>query len=86
MRDPQNKRTVDPWRSLRTCPRQGMAWVVTTIEARIMTSIFIGIFAITLCFINAAVWVLISHMPIVAICWLLAAGACIWMQKWSRGT
>jgi hypothetical protein len=38
-----------------------------------------------LCLINAAVWTLISGMPLMGLSWLLAAGVCTWLQKWSSG-
>jgi len=50
-----------------------------------MANILVAVFAIVLCLINAAVWTLISKMPLVGIGWILAAGVCIWLQKWSRG-
>jgi hypothetical protein len=50
-----------------------------------MGNILVGVFAIVLCLINAAVWTLISERPLVGIGWLLAASACIWLQKWSYG-
>ena len=54
-------------------------------KTQFMANILIGVFAIFLCLINAAVWAFISNMPFVGLCWVAAAGACIWMQKWSRG-
>jgi hypothetical protein len=50
-----------------------------------MTNILVGVFAIMLCLINAAVWTLISGMPLMGVGWLLAAGVCVFLQKWSRG-
>jgi hypothetical protein len=49
-----------------------------------MGNVLIGVFAITLCLINAVVWTLISHMPFIGVGWLLAAGVCVYLQKWSR--
>jgi hypothetical protein len=48
-----------------------------------MGNILIGVFAITLCLINSVVWTLITNMPLVGAGWLLAAGLCIFLQKWS---
>jgi hypothetical protein len=50
-----------------------------------MGNILVGVFAIVLCLINAAVWTFVSEMPLAGIGWLLAAAACVWLQKWSRG-
>ena len=50
-----------------------------------MANILVGAFAILLCLINAAVWTFVSNMPLAGIGWVLAAGACIWLEKWSRG-
>jgi hypothetical protein len=50
-----------------------------------MANILVGVFAIFLCIVNAAVWTLISDKPLVGIGWLVAAAACVWLQKWSRG-
>lgn len=50
-----------------------------------MTNILVSIFAIFLCLVNAAVWTFVSKMPLVGIGWILAAGACVWLQKWSSG-
>lgn len=50
-----------------------------------MANILVGVFAIFLCLVNAAVWTLVSDKPLVSIGWLVAAGACVWLQKWSRG-
>jgi len=50
-----------------------------------MANILVGLFAIALCLVNAAVWTLISKMPLIGIGWVCAAAAVIWLQKWSRG-
>lgn len=50
-----------------------------------MTNVLIGVFAILLCLINAAVWTFVSDMPLAGIAWILAAALCIWLNKWSRG-
>jgi hypothetical protein len=49
-----------------------------------MANILVGVFAIVLCLINAAVWTFVSDMPLAGIGWVMAAFACIWLQKWSR--
>ena len=48
-----------------------------------MGNILIGVFAITLCLINSVVWTLITNMPLIGVGWLLAAGICFFLQKWS---
>jgi hypothetical protein len=50
-----------------------------------MTDIFVVIFAMVLCFINAAVWTFISELPLAGLAWVVAGVACIWLRKWSRG-
>ena len=50
-----------------------------------MANILVGVFAIILCLINAAVWTFVSEMPLAGIGWILAAAACVKLQKWSRG-
>ena len=50
-----------------------------------MANILVGVFAIVLCLINAVVWTFISEKPLIGFAWILAAGACVWLQKWSRG-
>ena len=49
-----------------------------------MGNALVGLFAITLCLINAVVWTFVSEMPFMGACWVLAAGACVFLQKWSR--
>jgi len=56
-----------------------------SVETLSMTNILVSIFAIFLCLVNAAVWTFVSKMPLVGIGWILAAGACVWLQKWSSG-
>ena len=43
------------------------------------------IFAVTLCLVNAAVWTLVSDMPLMGLAWGAAAFACVFLQKWTRG-
>jgi hypothetical protein len=54
-------------------------------EAPLVASIIVLVFAILLCLINAVVWTLVSEMPFMGLAWLLAAFACFYLQKWSRG-
>ena len=49
-----------------------------------MTNILVGVFAITLCLVNALVWTFISEMPIMGVAWIGAAMGCFWLQKWSK--
>jgi len=48
-------------------------------------NVVVLIFAILLCLVNAAVWTLVSELPVMGAGWLLAAVACLFMQKWTRG-
>ena len=50
-----------------------------------MGNVFVLIFAVSLCLVNAVVWTLVSEMPFMGACWVLAAFACIFLQKWTRG-
>ena len=50
-----------------------------------LANILVGVFAIVLCLINAFVWTFISKLPLASIGWVLAAFACVRLQKWSRG-
>ena len=54
-------------------------------DAPLVASIIVLVFAILLCLINAVVWTLVSEMPFMGLAWLLAAFACFYLQKWSRG-
>jgi hypothetical protein len=47
-----------------------------------MTSLTLG-FAVLLCVVNAALWMVYTQLPIASLGWLVAAGGCIWLQKWS---
>jgi len=49
-----------------------------------VTNILVGVFAITLCLVNALVWTFISEMPVMGMAWVGAAAACFWLQKWSK--
>jgi len=46
-------------------------------------NIVVLLFAILLCLVNAALWTVYSEMPIAGVAWLLAAGACVALRKWS---
>ena len=50
-----------------------------------MGNVLVLIFAVLLCLVNAAVWTFVSEMPVMGIAWVLAAVACLFMQKWTRG-
>jgi len=50
-----------------------------------LTNVLVGVFAIVLCLINAAVWTFVSNMPLAGIGWVVAAFLCVRLQKWSRG-
>jgi hypothetical protein len=50
-----------------------------------VANVLVLIFAVSLCLVNAAVWTLVSEMPIMGAAWGLAAVACLFMQKWTRG-
>ena len=50
-----------------------------------MGNVLVLVFAVLLCLVNAAVWTFVSEMPIMGIVWVLAAFACLFMQKWTRG-
>jgi hypothetical protein len=49
-----------------------------------MGNVLVGVFAVALCLINAVVWTFISQMPFMGVGWLLAAGVCVYLQRWSR--
>ena len=50
-----------------------------------MTNVLVLIFAILLCLVNAVVWMLVTEMPFMSICWGVAAVVCIFLHKWTRG-
>ncbi len=41
------------------------------------------VFAILLCVVNAALWMVYTQMPIASAGWMLAAAGCVWLQKWA---
>lgn len=50
-----------------------------------MANIFVCLFAVALCLINAVIWAFISEMPFVGLCWVGAAAFCLFLQKWAKG-
>jgi hypothetical protein len=50
-----------------------------------VANVIVLIFAVSLCLVNAAVWTLVSDMPMMGAGWALAAVACLFMQKWTLG-
>ena len=53
------------------------------IKGKTMVNLYVGVFAIFLCVVNAAVWTFITGLPFIGGVWLLAAAACVKLQKWS---
>jgi hypothetical protein len=49
-----------------------------------MANIFVCLFAVTLCLINAVIWAFMSEMLFVGLGWVGAAAFCLFLQKWSR--
>ena len=49
-----------------------------------MANIFVCLFAVTLCLINAVIWAFFSEMLFVGLGWVGAAAFCMFLQKWSR--
>ena len=49
-----------------------------------MANIFVCLFAIALCLINAAIWTFMSEMLFVGLGWVGAAILCLFLQKWSK--
>jgi hypothetical protein len=49
-----------------------------------MTNIFVCLFAVTLCLVNAVIWAFFSEMLLVGLCWVGAAALCLFLQKWSK--
>ena len=52
-------------------------------EVKTVVNVLVGVFAILLCVINAAVWTFITGLPLVGTAWMLGAAACVKLQKWS---
>jgi len=48
-----------------------------------VVNLFVGIFAISLCLINAATWAFVTGLPLMGAAWMLAAAVCVKLQKWS---
>lgn len=49
-----------------------------------MGNVLVFFFAVILCLVNAVVWTLVSELPMMGAAWILAAGACFFLQKWTR--
>lgn len=49
-----------------------------------MANIFVCLFAVTLCLINAVIWAFMSQMLFVGLGWVGGAAFCLFLQKWSR--
>jgi hypothetical protein len=54
-------------------------------QRSVVGNVIVLIFAVSLCLVNAAVWTLVSEMPMMGAGWALAAVACLFMQKWTLG-
>ena len=65
--------------------RRGLAIAIAALRIHALANIFVCLFAVLLCLVNAVVWTLVSEMPMMGIAWLLAAFGCIALQKWTRG-
>jgi len=50
-----------------------------------MANIFVCLFAVALCLVNALIWAFISKMLLVGLCWVGAAAFCLFLQKWQKG-
>lgn len=50
-----------------------------------MANIFVCVFAVALCLLNALIWAFISKMLFVGLCWVGAATLCLFLQKWAKG-
>ncbi|MEO8753412.1 MAG: hypothetical protein ABI624_12115 [Casimicrobiaceae bacterium] len=50
-----------------------------------MANIFVCLFAVTLCLVNAVIWAFISQMLFVGLGWVGAAALCLVLQKWAKG-
>ena len=70
------KRATAPWSSAKPQPLKATL---------VVGNVLVLIFAVVLCLVNAVVWTLVSEIPIMGAAWLLAAVACLFMQKWTRG-
>ena len=49
-----------------------------------MANIFVCLFAVTLCLVNAVIWAFFSEMLLVGLAWVGAAAFCMFLQKWSK--
>lgn len=75
------------WRSERNAPynRRGYRISPRRRTPTSMANIFVCLFAVMLCLVNAVIWTFISEMPLMGIAWVGCAGFCLFLQKWSRG-
>ena len=48
-----------------------------------MTNILVSTFAITLCLANAVTWTFVTGLPWMGAAWVVAAVACVMLQKWA---
>ena len=49
-----------------------------------MANIFVCLFAVMLCLVNAVVWTFFSEMFFMGVAWVGAAIFCVFLQKWSK--
>ncbi len=49
-----------------------------------MANIFVCLFAVMLCLVNAVVWTFFSEMFFMGLAWVGAAIFCVFLQKWSK--
>ena len=50
-----------------------------------MANIFVTLFAVTLCLINAVIWAFVSDILIAGLFWIGAAAFCLFLHKWGKG-
>ncbi len=50
-----------------------------------MANIFVTLFAVALCLVNALIWAFVSGMLFVGLGWIGAAAFCLFLQKWQKG-
>jgi len=58
--------------------------VATPVQTICFGKIFVCLFAVTLCLVNAVIWAFFSEMLFVGLGWVGAAAFCMFLQKWSR--
>lgn len=49
-----------------------------------MANIFVTLFAVMLCLLNAVVWTFFSEKLLMGLGWVGAAAFCLFLHKWSR--